>query len=77
MVYTKLYKGYQTVVPAEIRKELNLTMDDILDWSTEDGKMIIEIKRQAPMSDLSEFEIMAPEPTDAVELKKRSGRGEF
>lgn len=77
MVYTKLYKGYQTVVPAEIRKELNLTMDDILDWSTEDGKMIIEIKRQAPMSDLTEFEFYAPEPVDAVEIKKKSGRGEF
>lgn len=77
MVYTKLYKGYQTVVPAEIRKELNLSIDDVLEWSTEDGKMIIEIKRQRPISDLSEFEIKTDVPTDAVELKKRSGRGEF
>lgn len=77
MVVTKLYNGFQTVVPAQIRKELDLRIDDLLEWSTEDGKMIIEIKRQAPMSDLSEFEIKAPEPTDAVDLKKRSGRGEF
>jgi len=77
MVYTRLYKGFQTVVPAEIRKELDLSMDDLLEWTIEDGKMIIEIKRQRPISDLSEFEIRAPEPTDAVELKKRSGRGEF
>lgn len=77
MVYSKLYKGYQTVVPSEIRKELDLRMDDLLDWSTEDGKMIIEIKRQRPISDLSEFEIKTGVPTDAVDLKKRSGRGEF
>jgi len=77
MVYTKLYKGYQTVVPAEIRKELNLTMDDVLDWSTEDGKMIIEIKRQRPISDLRRFIIKDTEPTDAVELKKKAGRGEL
>ena len=51
MVCTRLYKGFQTVVPAEIRKELDLSLDDVLDWSTEDGKMIIEIKRQRPISD--------------------------
>jgi len=36
-----------------------------------------ESKKQAPMSDLSEFEITAPEPVDAVEIKKKSGRGEL
>lgn len=77
MVLTKLYKGFQTVVPSEIREELDLSMEDSLDWSIEDGKMVIEIKRQRPMSDLSKFEIMAPEPVDAVELKRKAGRGEF
>ncbi len=77
MVLTNLYSGFQTVVPASIRKELNLKLEDSLDWSIEDGKMIIEIKRQRSMSDLSEFEITAPEPTDSVDLKRRSARGEF
>ena len=44
MVLTNLYSGFQTVVPASIRKELNLKLEDSLDWSIEDGKMIIEIK---------------------------------
>lgn len=39
--------------------------------------MTMEIKRQRPISDLSEFEITAPEPTDSVELKRKSARGEF
>ena len=77
MVYTKLYKGFQTVVPAEIRKELDLRMDDLLDWTIEDGKMVIEIKRQRPISDLSRFVIKGTGPTDAVELKKKAGRGEL
>lgn len=77
MVYTRLYKGFQTVVPAEIRKELDLQMDDLLDWTIEDGKMVIEIKRQRPISDLSRFVIKGTGPTDAVELKKKAGRGEL
>ena len=77
MVCTRLYKGFQTVVPAEIRKELDLSLDDVLDWSTEDGKMIIEIKRQIPISDLSKFVIKGTGPTNAVELKKKAGRGEL
>ena len=77
LVYTRLYKGFQTVVPSEIRKELDLSMDDLLDWSIEDGKMIIEIKRQRPISDLSKFVIKDTETSDAVELKKKAGRGEL
>ena len=77
MVYTKLYKGYQTVVPAEIREELGLSIDDTLDWSIEDGKMVVEIKRQRPISDLSRFVIKDTESTDAVELKKKAGRGDL
>ncbi len=77
MVLTNLYSGFQTVVPASIRKELDLKLEDSLDWSIEGDKMIIEIKRQRPISDLSEFEITAPEPTDSVELKRKSARGEF
>ena len=77
MVVTKLYKGFQTVVPSEIREELNLTIEDSLDWSIEEGKMVIEIKRQRPISDLSEFVITDSEATDAVEIKKKSGRGEL
>ena len=77
MVLTKLYRGFQTVVPAEIREELDLKIDDSLDWSIEDGKMVIEIKRQRPLSDLSEFVITDSESSNAVELKKKAGRGEL
>lgn len=36
-----------------------------------------ENDNQREMSDLSEFEIIADESTDSVELKRRSSRGEF
>lgn len=37
----------------------------------------IESKKQRPISDLTRFEIKDTGPTDAVELKKKSGRGEL
>ena len=60
-----------------IKPRKKVSLDDVLDWSTEDGKMIIEIKRQRPISDLSKFVIKGTGPTNAVELKKKAGRGEL
>ena len=39
---TKISDGYSTVLPAEIRKALDLTPGDILQWEVVDG--IITIK---------------------------------
>lgn len=36
-----------------------------------------EAKKQGPISDLEGFIIKGTEPTDAVELKKKIGRGEL
>ena len=39
--------------------------------------MIIEIVRQKPLRDLEKFSIYANKEIDSVELKKKSGHGEF
>lgn len=32
VISTKIYKGFQTVVPSEIRKELGVNDTDIIEW---------------------------------------------
>ena len=39
--------------------------------------MIIEVVKQRPLRDLEKFAIYVDKKIDSVELKKKSGRGEF
>jgi len=44
---TKIYKGYQTVIPLEIRKKLNVTDNHVLEWTTtNDGKAKITFRKK-------------------------------
>lgn len=45
---TKISDGYSTVLPAEIRKALDLAPGDILQWELEDG--IIRIRPRKKMT---------------------------
>jgi AbrB family looped-hinge helix DNA binding protein len=45
---TKISDGYSTVLPAEIRKALNLTPGDVLQWDVEEG--IIRIRPRKKMT---------------------------
>ena len=39
--------------------------------------IIVEVEKQRPLSDLADFAISLDEKTDVVDLKRKSGRGEF
>jgi AbrB family looped-hinge helix DNA binding protein len=74
MVETKISKGFQTVVPAEIRKKFNLGPGDMLEWvSTEEG-VELKFRKKVTIDDILGM-VDGPE-TDAVELKKKAQRGE-
>jgi len=76
MVTTKLYNRYQTVVPAEIRKKLDMKKDDILDWRvTENGTAEIRIKRKTSLKDMEGI-FTAKSHINSVELKKKVQKGE-
>ena len=77
IVSSKIYKGFQTVIPSKIRNEIGITLEDTLNWRIEKDVIIVEVEKQRPLSDLAKFAISLDEKTDAVELKKKSGRGEF
>ncbi|MBX7077075.1 MAG: AbrB/MazE/SpoVT family DNA-binding domain-containing protein [Methanobacteriaceae archaeon] len=77
MTTTRIYKGFQTVVPSDIRKKIDLKQNDKLDWGIDsNGDIKIKVKKEKTLDDLSGL-ISLPYETDAVELKKKSQRGEL
>ena len=77
IITSKIYKGFQTVIPSKIRKELDINVEDTLNWKINGDLMIIEVVKQKPLRDLEKFAMYVDEEVDSVELKKKSGRGEF
>ena len=49
---TKISEGYSTVLPAEIRKTLNLTPGDILQWYIDNNTIIIKPRKRVTLSDI-------------------------
>ena len=74
---SKIYKGFQTVIPNKIRKELDINLEDTLNWRIEGEYMVVKVNKQKSLRDLEKFSIYVNEKTDSVDLKKRSGRGDF
>ncbi len=74
---SKIYKGFQTIIPSKIRNEIGITLEDTLKWRIEKDVIIVEVEKQRPLTDLEKFAISLDEETDAVDLKKKSGRGEL
>jgi bifunctional DNA-binding transcriptional regulator/antitoxin component of YhaV-PrlF toxin-antitoxin module len=67
---TKLYNKFQTVVPVEIRKKLNVSIDDVVEWElTEDGGVKVKFRKKTTLNDISGI-IKDDLPYNAVELKK-------
>lgn len=74
MVLTKVYKGFQTVIPAKIREELNIKQSDLLEWETKEDKIILRKKEKAELSSI--IGIISDEKLDSVEATRKAGRGE-
>ncbi|WP_409199323.1 AbrB/MazE/SpoVT family DNA-binding domain-containing protein [Methanobrevibacter sp. DSM 116169] len=70
MISTKVYKGYQTVIPAEIRKEFDIEKGDILEWNTNNKDEIsFKVRKKRQFKDIRGI-IKLNETTNAVQLKK-------
>jgi bifunctional DNA-binding transcriptional regulator/antitoxin component of YhaV-PrlF toxin-antitoxin module len=73
---TKIYAGYQTVIPLEIRKKLNITHNHVLEWTTtKEGEAKITFKKKKSINDIIGI-AHSKEPTNAVEMKKKIQRGD-
>ena len=73
---TQLYKGFQTVVPSQIRKQLNLDLDYILEWDiSKNGKVEVEFRKKTSFMDLKGI-VKSDDSTDSVKLQRKMRKGE-
>jgi AbrB family looped-hinge helix DNA binding protein len=74
MVSTKVYEGYQTVIPAEIRKKFNIKKSDILNWRISDDEIIVKVKKKEDINSI--IGIISDGNLDAVKSTRMAGKGE-
>jgi AbrB family looped-hinge helix DNA binding protein len=72
---TKISKGFQTVVPAEVRNMFDVGPGDILEWIPTENGVEVKFRKKLSLWDIAGI-VKTDEKTDAVELKKRVQRGE-
>jgi bifunctional DNA-binding transcriptional regulator/antitoxin component of YhaV-PrlF toxin-antitoxin module len=73
---TKISKGYQTVVPAELRESHGILPGDRLVWVEEKGEIKVKVRKKKTIKDIIGI-VPGKVKTDAVEMKKRAQRGEL
>lgn len=71
---TKISQGYQTVIPAEIRKKLNIGPGDVVEWKEGSEGIIVEFNKEVSFEDV--YGMIKGIKTDAVQLKKKAQKGE-
>ena len=71
---TKISKGFQTVVPSDVRKKFGINPGDIVKWQITKEGVIISFRKKVTIEDI--FGMVDGPKTDAVELKKKVQRGE-
>ena len=75
VITTKIYNKYQTVIPKEIRKKLNITKDHLVEWYLdENGEVKLKFIENLSFEDMAGI-FKSEEATDAVKLKKQGQRG--
>jgi AbrB family looped-hinge helix DNA binding protein len=72
---TKISRGFQTVVPSEIRKKMGIGPTDIVKWKLDNDKITVEFRKEPTFEDICGM-IDTDVRTDAVQLKKMVQRGE-
>lgn len=71
---TKISKGFQTVVPKEIRKKMGIKPGDSLLWEERGDSAVVKPRKRKTLEDITGIISVGG---DAVELKKKVQRGEL
>ncbi len=69
---TIISKGYQTVVPAKIRKTHKIMPGDVLEWADNEKGILLHVRKKRTLKDI--IGIVKGEG-DAVESKKSLQKG--
>ena len=76
MIETKIYRGSQTVVPAAVKKALNVDDDSIVQWNIDEEKQIVEVSFRKKRSLSEIIGMVEDDGEDSVEIKKKIEQGE-
>ncbi len=69
---TVISKGYQTVVPAKIRRAHHILPGDVLEWIDDEKGIIVQPRKKRTLKDIIG---LVKVEGDAVESKKRVQKG--
>ncbi len=69
---TVISKGYQTVVPAKIRKAHKIVPGDVLEWIDSEKGIMVQPRKKRTLKDITG---LVKEEGDAVETKKQVQKG--
>jgi len=72
---TNIYPKYQTTIPKEIRKKLDLKENYVVEWDiNKNGKVELTFRKKVTEKDIAGM-IKKELPYDSVEIKKRGAKG--
>jgi len=71
---TKISKGYQTVVPKDVRRKFGIKPGDSLIWEERGNEVVVKPKKKKTLKDITG---MISVGGDAVVSKKKAQRGEL
>ena len=69
---TVISRGYQTVVPAKIRRAYKISPGDVLEWIDSEKGIIVQPRKKRTLKDIIG---LVKAEGDAVEAKKRVQKG--
>jgi len=75
-VRTKISKGYQVVVPSDLRRAFNLDVGDEVIWTLDKDKVSARIRKKSMLSNIIGLGKSGTKAS-AVALKKRIQKGEL
>jgi bifunctional DNA-binding transcriptional regulator/antitoxin component of YhaV-PrlF toxin-antitoxin module len=75
-VRTKISKGFQVVVPAELRKRYDVSVGDEVLWEISKSGISVHLQRRPNLANITALG-RSGKKSDAVELKKRIQKGEL
>ena len=75
-VRTKISKGYQVVVPSELRREFRLEVGDEVIWTLDKGWVSTHFRKKSTLSNIIGLGKSGTKAS-AVALKKRIQKGEL
>ncbi|KZX17207.1 AbrB/MazE/SpoVT family DNA-binding domain-containing protein [Methanobrevibacter filiformis] len=76
---SKLYKGFQTTIPKNIRNKINLDLEHVLDWDVlENGEIRVTPRKSTDFMSMCGM-FKSKGPADAVKSvrKMREGREDY